>query len=82
MQPTTKKFVFELEKSPSKKGKCNKCKQTNCFRYYKNLPREYGVCDHENKCEYHNKPNEQPPEIKKELYSMVIIYSLNLHPNN
>lgn len=67
----TKKYVFELEQSPLKKGDCPKCKNKNCFRYYKHLPHEYGICDHANKCSYHNKPSEQTPDIKKELYSMV-----------
>jgi predicted P-loop ATPase len=67
----TKKYVFELEKSPIKKGNCPKCKHKHCFRHYKNLPQEYGICDHANKCNYHNKPSEQTHDIKKELYSMV-----------
>ena len=66
-----KKYVFTLEQSPSKKGACPMCKQNNCFRYYKNLPCEYGVCDHVNKCNYHNKPSEQNEVTKKELYNMV-----------
>lgn len=76
----TKNFAFQLEQSPSKKGACPHCKKNNCFRYYNNLPREYGICDHQNSCNYHNKPSEQPPEIKQELYSMVNNTALNIAP--
>ena len=74
------KYVFELEQSPYKKGTCPNCNKTNCFRYYKNLPREYGICDHKNNCNYHNKPSEQPNEIKKELYKMVNNTLPNIEP--
>jgi predicted P-loop ATPase len=67
----TTKYVFELEKSPLKKGDCPNCKHKNCFRYYKHLPHEYGICDHANTCNYHHKPSEQLPDIKKVLYNMV-----------
>jgi len=70
-QIANRKYVFILEQSPSKKGACPTCKRNNCFRYYKNLPREYGVCDHSDSCNYHNKPSEQTPEVKKNLYNMV-----------
>ncbi len=63
--------MFELEQHPQKKGNCPKCKQTNCFRYYSHLPRDYGVCDHVNSCDYKNVPHKQPNEIKREIYKLV-----------
>ena len=69
MQQQKNKFKFE--ESPFKKGKCPKCLKPNCFRHYIALPREYGICDHKNKCEHHNDPNKETPEIKKELYKLI-----------
>jgi predicted P-loop ATPase len=47
---------FKLEQHPSKKGTCPNCKQKNCFRYYQDLDRAFGICDRANNCGYHNKP--------------------------
>lgn len=69
MNPSKTKFKFE--ESPFKKGKCPKCLKSSCFRYYIALPREYGICDHKNKCEHHNDPNKETPETKKELYNLI-----------
>lgn len=65
------KYLFQLEQSPNKKGDCPNCKKQNCFRHYNLLPKEYGICDHINKCDYHKKPSNENEEIKKELYKMV-----------
>ena len=77
---TKNKYLFQLEQSPDKKGTCPNCKKQNCFRYYKLIPREYGICDHINKCDYHKKPSDENEEIKKELYSMVNNTLLELAP--
>jgi hypothetical protein len=68
--PVSKKYTFEFEQSPSKKGTCPKCQKQSCFRYYKIIPREYGICDHKNKCEHHNDPSKATAEVKKELYKL------------
>lgn len=68
---TTPKLHFKFEESPFKKGKCPKCQKPSCFRYYLHLPREFGICDHKNKCEHHHDPNKEPAEIKKELYKLL-----------
>ncbi|MCW3076948.1 MAG: hypothetical protein JWO32_1557 [Bacteroidetes bacterium] len=69
MQTTTNtKYKFQLEESPAQKGTCPNCTKPKCFRYYKNLPREFGICDHKNKCDYHNNPANESAEIKKSLY--------------
>jgi len=62
---------FKFEESPFKKGKCQKCLKPNCFRYYIDLPREYGICDHKNKCEHHHDPNKETVEIKNGLYKII-----------
>lgn len=67
----TLKSKFKFEEAPFKKGKCPKCLKSSCFRYYIGLPREYGICDHKNKCEHHNDPNKADPEVKKELYKLI-----------
>ena len=64
-QGTKTKYLFQLEQSPIKKGDCPNCKKQNCFRHYNLLPREYGICDHINKCDYHKKPSYENEEIKK-----------------
>ncbi|MDO8999789.1 MAG: DUF6371 domain-containing protein [Bacteroidota bacterium] len=48
---------YTFEKSPKPKGKCPKCNQHKKFRYYEGLPREFGKCDRESECQYHNKPD-------------------------
>jgi predicted P-loop ATPase/Zn ribbon nucleic-acid-binding protein len=52
---TTKQYIFEAH--PKKKGICPACNSRDTFRYYEGLPREYGICDRENNCGYHNKPH-------------------------
>lgn len=69
--PVSKKYTFEFEESPAKKGTCPKCQKQSCFRYYKIIPRSYGICDHKNKCEYHNDPSKETLEIKKELHKLL-----------
>jgi predicted P-loop ATPase len=71
MKVQAKKFLFEFEQSPTKKGTCPQCLKPQSFRHYKIIPREYGICDHKNKCNYHNNPSEQTTTIKKELYQML-----------
>ena len=68
---TIKKYVFEFEQSPSIKSTCPQCLTTHSFRHYKTIPREFGICDHKNKCNYHNNPSEQTTTIKRELYKLV-----------
>lgn len=50
-----RKFLFE--EHPKKKGTCPNCKTKGSYRNYEGLSREYGKCDRENNCGYHNKPN-------------------------
>ncbi len=69
MQQQKNKFKFE--ESPFKKGKCLKCLKPNCFRYYIGLPREYGICDHKNKCDWHHDPHKEPIEKRNELLNLV-----------
>lgn len=53
------KNKYEFEKSPQKKGDCPQCKEKNVFRYYTDLPRQFGKCERINKCSYHKIPNKQ-----------------------
>jgi predicted P-loop ATPase len=55
MQTTSKQYVFEIH--PKKKGVCPACTSRDTFRYYEGLPREFGICDRENNCGFHNKPH-------------------------
>ena len=48
--------IFLFEKHPKPKGTCPNCNTTKSFRYYENLPREFGICDKQNKCAYKNTP--------------------------
>ena len=68
---TKPKYQFEYEQSPSKKGTCPNCKKQSCFRYYKSIPKDYGVCDHKNNCGYHNDPLKQSIEIKQQLLEAI-----------
>ena len=63
------KYIFE--KHPKKKGDCPSCNTNGVFRYYEGLSKEYGKCDRENNCGYHNKPiglinNYAPPMLQPE----------------
>lgn len=54
--------MFELENhSGKRKGTCPKCEKTRVFVYYKNLDKDlnFGRCDRQNHCGYHNKPNHE-----------------------
>lgn len=68
---TKPKYQFELEQSPSKKGVCPNCKKQGCFRYYKSIPKDYGICDHKNNCGYHNDPFKQSIDIKNQLLESI-----------
>lgn len=69
MTPT--KHSFSFEEAPAVKGTCPKCLKTRCFRHYKILPREYGICDHKNKCEHHNDPHKEPIEKRNDLLKLI-----------
>jgi len=69
MTPT--KHSFSFEEAPAVKGTCPKCLKTKCFRYYKILPREYGLCDHKNKCNWHNDPHKEPIEKRNEFLKLL-----------
>jgi hypothetical protein len=64
-------FVFKLEKHPAKKGTCPNCGQSGKFRYYENLPREYGICDRSGTCKYHKDPYSESNDSKRELYTLI-----------
>lgn len=73
-----KHYLFEFEKHPLKKGTCPQCKKTNCFRFYKDQDRNFGICDRINSCGYYNKPGKTnaliwQPENKNKP-SVKIIY--------
>ena len=59
--------LYHFEKHPAKKGTCPNCGYKNVFRYYEQLPHEYGKCDREFKCGYHHKPNGVPLESKERI---------------
>ncbi len=71
--PTLTKVIykFSLQKHPDKKGSCPNCNKTNCFRYYDNLPKEYGICDHKNNCNYHKNPFNENLETQKLISTRV-----------
>ncbi|MCO5258691.1 MAG: DUF6371 domain-containing protein [Crocinitomicaceae bacterium] len=58
---------FEFEKSPAKKGMCPSCQQKDTYRYYEDLPRQYGKCERVNNCGYFNDPHQEPLEVQLEL---------------
>lgn len=54
-------YPFRFEKSPKKKGTCPSCNQSQKFRFYEDsngnrIGDQFGKCDRENTCGYHNKP--------------------------
>jgi hypothetical protein len=65
-----KDFIYEFEGHPARKGDCPSCGHKGVFRYYLDLPREFGRCERVNSCGYHNKPtgvttflqSERPPK--------------------
>ncbi|MBW7868869.1 MAG: hypothetical protein H3C31_11140 [Brumimicrobium sp.] len=63
---------FEFEKSPAKKGECPSCRHKDTFRFYEDLPRQYGKCDRENNCGYFNNPHEESYEVQAELANIEI----------
>lgn len=64
MPNTQFKYTFERNKP---KGTCPSCNKTKVFRHYEGLPREFGKCERENNCGYHNKPDGsiEPRELPK-----------------
>jgi len=57
METINLSVLYKFEQHPKKKGICPSCNSKGTFRYYEGLPREFGKCDRENNCGYHNKPN-------------------------
>lgn len=64
-----------MEQHPDPKGSCPKCRVKKSFRYFINMSREYGICDHKNSCGYENIPkgeireqiNDLPPLSKYKI---------------
>jgi len=56
METLSPPVLYKFEQHPKKKGSCPKCNSKGTFRYYEGLPRDFGICDRENNCGYHNKP--------------------------
>ena len=54
--PVQTKYKFPLEQHPAPKGKCPSCGEKKSFRHFIDMNREYGICDHKNKCTYENIP--------------------------
>ena len=56
-------YPYQLEKHPKVKGKCPQCGQPKVFRYYEtrngNRIENAGICDRQNNCNYHAKPNSE-----------------------
>jgi hypothetical protein len=71
MSNTTSEYLFIFEQSPLKRGLCPVCNTKDKFRYYQQLPREYGKCERKNECAHQNDPNKETPQRKQELRAMV-----------
>jgi predicted P-loop ATPase len=62
METLSPQVLYKFEQHPKRKGACPKCNSKGTFRYYEGLQREFGKCDRENNCGYHNKPNGVVPD--------------------
>ncbi len=72
-----KHYKHQFEKSPAKKGTCPQCNKQGQFRFYVDLPREYGKCERVNNCGYHKKPDgnfSMPDSLPIQKKEALIIY--------
>lgn len=72
----TTKYRYTLEKHPAIKGKCPKCGELKSFRHFEGYGKEYGICDHKNKCQFENIPKGEIQEktVKAELPMVKTVY--------
>ena len=76
--PVQTKYKYPLEEHPAPKGKCPKCGEKKSFRYFIEMNREYGICDHKNKCAYENIPTNELSTLNEfkpvQLPKVLIVY--------